>query len=326
MPAAMSAIQEKIFDLLAGCNAANHRQAFWEPIIKALIEEAAAEGAELRSLSPTHVIATAGVSEGLDYIELPLICGGRCRGFLKLWFRTGNTLRDLPPITLTTLSAILADEANNREMRKLIEGAAHDLRGSFVKVNTFVQLFNLDSDPNHGKEEVALHLKRNLASVDTLLRDLYAYVSPGTPGQTPCSVREAFEMARWGLKRELADATITFEGDDLRVTMNEEDFADVLRRLIENSIKFGTQSPVRVVAAEVADRVRVEVIDHGPGVEEVYRETIFEPFQRLHGKQYPGHGLGLAICKKRVETAGGVLRAEAVDPTGLSMQILLPRA
>jgi signal transduction histidine kinase len=321
----MSAIQEKIFDLLIRCSAANHRESFWEPIIHTLREGAAAEGAELRTLSPNQVLATSGVSETFDSVEFPLVCSGRSRGSLKLWFRPGTPLRELPEIALTALAAILADEANIREMRKLIEGAAHDLRGSFVKVNTFVQLFNLDSDANHGKEEVSLHLKRNLASVDTLLRDLYAYVSPGASGQALCSVREAFEMARWGLKRELADATVTFEGNDLRVLMGEEDFADVLRRLIENSIKFGT-SPVKVVAAEAADRVRVEVIDHGPGVEEAYRETIFEPFQRLHGKQYPGHGLGLAICKKRVEIAGGVLRAKAVDPTGLSMQIFLPRA
>jgi signal transduction histidine kinase len=325
----MSPIQEKTIDLLERCIAAADRQPLLPALMDAMRECAGALGAELKSTAPAQVIALSGVTEAAHSMEFTLIASGRRRGTLTLRF-AAPSYADLPPGALATLAAILADEANIREMRKLIEGAAHDLRGAFVRLNTLSQLINLENASDPVQEEISGHMKRNLASVDILLRDLYAIVAGPKGTQPVCSILEAYENARWSLKRELqeSEAKVEFEGTDCKVRMLEDELADVLRRLIDNAIKFSEQAPaVATISVDDADtNVRIAITDNGPGVDPQYREVIFEPFQRLHGKQYPGHGLGLAICRKKIEAAGGMIWAEPASPSGLSLKILIPRA
>jgi signal transduction histidine kinase len=72
---------------------------------------------------------------------------------------------------------------------------------------------------------------------------------------------------------------------------------------------------------------KIEVTDYGIGFEQVYAERIFQVFQRLHGKsEYPGSGIGLAICKKITEYHGGVILAESRGIDGATFVLILPEA
>ena len=71
---------------------------------------------------------------------------------------------------------------------------------------------------------------------------------------------------------------------------------------------------------------KIKIEDNGIGFEEEYSEKVFQIFQRLHGKaEYPGSGIGLAICKKIVEKHNGIIFAESVVGKGTSFFILLPK-
>src|SRR5262249_45089099 len=101
----------------------------------------------------------------------------------------------------------------------------------------------------------------------------------------------------------------------------------LFQNLISNGIKYRRpdQPPrLRVSAVRNDSMWTFAVEDNGIGVEEKYREAVFAPFKRLHGKNYPGTGLGLAMCKKIVERHGGKIWIESSDGQGSTFRFTLP--
>ncbi len=101
----------------------------------------------------------------------------------------------------------------------------------------------------------------------------------------------------------------------------------VLANLLENATRYSDGKTVIVRARPVGDRAIIRVIDRGPGVPEVERERIFEPFYRTNGKSATadaGSGLGLAIAKGFVETNGGRIWVESSGGQGSTFVVELP--
>lgn len=73
--------------------------------------------------------------------------------------------------------------------------------------------------------------------------------------------------------------------------------------------------------------IKIRVSDQGIGFKPEYAGKVFRPFTRLHGKsEYPGTGMGLAICKKIVENHGGIIYAESNENMGASFTLILPQS
>ncbi len=115
---------------------------------------------------------------------------------------------------------------------------------------------------------------------------------------------------------------VKVEVDDAVVMADSGLLERVLANLIDNALRYAPDSPVRVNAGQVGDRVLIAVIDEGPGIPRGAEEQLFAPFQRLgdHDNSI-GVGLGLSVARGFVEAMGGALSANDTPGGGLTVEI-----
>ena len=123
-----------------------------------------------------------------------------------------------------------------------------------------------------------------------------------------------------------AGATVT-HGNLPVINVPESSFAQLFQNLIGNALKFHGKEPTKIiVSAEKQDtKWKFGVHDNGIGIEPQYKDRIFQIFQRLHSlHEYPGTGIGLAICKKIVENHGGRIWMESQAGKGSTFYFTVP--
>lgn len=135
----------------------------------------------------------------------------------------------------------------------------------------------------------------------------------------------------------LADLQLCIEETDATVEVgslpsvrgNPQQLSQVFDNLVSNALKYSGDDPpvVRVDARNLGDRVLVSVADEGIGIDPEYTEQIFEVFNRLHSdEEYPGTGIGLALCRKIVSHHGGDIWVESEPGEGTTFSFTLPAA
>jgi light-regulated signal transduction histidine kinase (bacteriophytochrome) len=164
-----------------------------------------------------------------------------------------------------------------------------------------------------------------------LIEDLLAYSRVGTKGKEfrEVPVEAALKRAVTNLRAAIEESGAAVTWDPLpQVRGDELQLSQLFQNLIGNALKFRGQSVPRVHVSAVETRAdwEISVRDNGIGIEPQYFERIFMVFQRLHTKgDYPGTGIGLAICKKVVERHGGHISVESTPGEGSRFQFTLPK-
>jgi len=133
------------------------------------------------------------------------------------------------------------------------------------------------------------------------------------------------------LQKDIQDQNARVEGVGPWPTVlaHEPTLAQVLFNLMSNALKFarlGVPLRVRLRTEEQAGFIRIWVEDNGVGIAPDYQEQIFRLFTRLHGEQYPGTGIGLAIVQKGIERMGGTVGVESELGKGSRFWAELPLA
>jgi PAS domain S-box-containing protein len=222
---------------------------------------------------------------------------------------------------------------SNSELAQFAYVASHDLQEPLRMVSSYTQLLarrygdKLDGDAR----EFMAFVVDGAARMKQLIEDLLAYSRVGTRGRElkPVATEAPLRRAILNLKSAIDESSAAVTFDALpTLEADEMQLAQLFQNLIGNALKFRSASVPRihVSAAEKQGGWEFAVKDNGIGIESQYFERIFKVFQRLHDKgEYPGTGIGLAICKKVVERHQGTIWVESKPGEGTTFLFTLPK-
>ena len=226
---------------------------------------------------------------------------------------------------------------SNAELEQFAYVASHDLQEPLRMVASYTQLLarRYDAKLDQDAREFMSYIVDGATRMKQLIEDLLAYSRVGTKGQEfkPVALEVPLRRALFNLRAGIEEAGAAVTYDPLpTVHADEVQLGQLLQNLIGNALKFRSNSVPRIHigVSDKSSEYQIEVRDNGIGIEPQYYERIFMVFQRLFNKgEYPGTGIGLAICKKVVERHGGRIwvesRAARGPSQGSSFYFTLPK-
>ena len=252
--------------------------------------------------------------------------------FYTATFELQYVYEDLRRLTGALRQATRELQRSNADLEQFAYVASHDLQEPLRMVTSYLQLLerrykaNLDQDAS---DFIAFAVD-GAARMQTLIQDLLTYSRVGTRGASfePTDCQAVLEQVLQNLEVAIAESDAEVSSGSLpSLSADASQLAQLLQNLIGNAIKFRGDNPPRIhVDAEPrSDHWLLSVRDNGIGIDPRFSDRIFQVFQRLHGiGQYPGTGIGLAVCKKIVERHQGAIWVESQENAGATFYFTIP--
>ncbi len=223
-------------------------------------------------------------------------------------------------------------ERYNNELQQFAYITSHDLQEPLRMITLYMDLL----ERRHGGElspqareymEIARQgAKRMRRLIDDLL--LYSRIETNRNDFTDVDMSKVFRSVVDELALAVGEAGAHVEIDPMPVIpADETQMRQLATNLIANAVKFrGDEPPViEVTASTVGDVCVFSVKDNGIGIDPRYHANLFKMFYRLHTRdEYPGSGIGLAICKKIVERHGGWIWVDSDGKSGSTFHFTIP--
>jgi signal transduction histidine kinase len=213
---------------------------------------------------------------------------------------------------------------------------AHDLRDPLGAIALGIQVAKKESQPAASPPRALQLVERQIRRMNDIIDDLLEFARAGASPSAKANadlqpvLNDVIETLR--PKAAIAEAQLDLEPfDSVQVACTQAALSVVAGNLIGNAVKYIVDSPqavrrIRVVVKRNGGRVRIEVIDNGPGLPSGAEQLIFEPFARLPETKQPGIGLGLATVKKLVEAYGGSVGVTSRSGEGSTFWVEIPMA
>jgi PAS domain S-box-containing protein len=277
----------------------------------------------------------------------PLIVDQRCRGVIAMFSRA-----PIPADTIDAIAAVAdavaqgvervrAEQAleqraaelgrSNAELERFAYVASHDLQEPLRMVASYTQLLGrryrgkLDASA----DEFIAFAVDGANRMQALINDLLAFSRVGTRrGELLLtSLEEPFAAALANLHTAISESAAVVTHDPLpALRIDPQQFVQLFQNLLGNAIKFRSDLPpvIHVGAVREGTSWRFSVQDNGIGIAGEFFERLFVLFQRLHTRtEYPGNGIGLAICKKIIERHAGQIWVESAPGAGTTFVFTL---
>ncbi len=234
---------------------------------------------------------------------------------------------------------------SNSELEEFAYAASHDMQEPLRKITTFSDRLS-EKYKEVLEGEGAMYLTRMAASAESmrlLINSLleFSKITKTSAAYEAVNLNTIIQQVMSDLELKMEEtATVIHCGNLPQIDAVPSQMKQLFANLISNAIKFHKQgvSPVITIQEEPLSSeekqsynlskkqyYKIVVADNGIGFEQEYASRIFQVFQRLHGKsEYPGSGIGLAICKKILEFHHGIIYAENVEGIGARFAIIIP--
>ena len=271
--------------------------------------------------APTHAVVLPAGAGGWLVLH-GAVLGERERSVAAAFASHVGVLREREELARQSMAARQL-EAGNRTRTALLAAVSHDLRTPLAGLRSAAETLRvhdhqLDAGERH---ELLSAMDSSVSRLTTMVSDLLDMSRLQTGAVVPIAddvpLREVVGRALAGL-----DGAERVEVGDLPTAYVDAGLLErVVANLVANALRFS--ETVRIEGLATGPRVRLRVVDHGPGVAAAHRARIFEPFQR-EGDVGTGVGLGLAVARGLTEAQGGALDAEETPGGGLTMVLDLP--
>jgi PAS domain S-box-containing protein len=223
---------------------------------------------------------------------------------------------------------------SNAELEQFAYVASHDLQEPLRMVASYTSLLaDQYVDTLDDEAKLYIHFAKDGAErMQQLIHDLLSYsrVSSRKRPTTQVSVEDCLDLALTNLRISLEETGAVVNRGPLPTVLGDRgQIVELFQNLIANAIKFRREEPpvIEVSSKRATGGVEFSVRDNGIGMERQYYEDVFQVFRRLHTKdEYPGTGIGLAICKRIVERVGGRIWVESWVGKGSTFFFFWPDA
>ena len=199
-------------------------------------------------------------------------------------------------------------------------------------VGSFLQLLERRYSPqlDQDAKDFIFYAVDGAKRMQSLILDLLEYSRVGTRGKPfeKIDLNKILNLAKNNLKVAINESKANIICDQLpAIYADDTQMVQLFQNLIGNAIKFhGENTPeIHIFSTRKNGSLEVSVKDNGIGIDPRYADRIFLIFQRLHNREdYPGTGIGLAICKRIVERHGGSIWVDSREGEGSTFRFTIP--
>lgn len=221
---------------------------------------------------------------------------------------------------------------SNTDLQQFAYVASHDLSEPLRMIVSYLQLLNdrHRAHLNSEAQEFMGYAVDGAKRMQAMIHDLLAYARVDSRGRefNRIESKQALEAALQNLKLVMQENAAVVLHDPLPTVCGDlVQLTQVFQNLISNAIKFRSPAPpqIEITVQRQNGEWQFAVKDNGLGIDQKNFDRIFVLFQRLHTRQeYPGTGIGLAVCKKIIERHGGRVWLESAAGKGTTFFFTLP--
>lgn len=217
----------------------------------------------------------------------------------------------------------------NANLEKLTFAASHDLRTPLLSIMGYLQIIQLKGNFDEELSKYFTYVMEGVDRMNDLLINLQRYteIDFWKPKVTNVDLGTCLKMSIRRFSEKIEDTNAVIEYDKLPVIKAVSRYIEtIFVELINNSLTYTKQnvSPKIKIAVETKkDKHYISFTDNGIGIDQKYKDYIFDEFKRLHTySEYKGNGLGLAICKKIAGKLNGQISVDVKYTKGLKIHIV----